>query len=408
MAGGIFHDYLRGPWEQVRDYLIEELEQLNGANQARTAATFVGNSSKLQPSVFEGDASPATRYVANTGTDNAPAWDQVSLGTGVKGRLKLSNFLQATANILLGRGAGNGDYQPINLGANLQITGDTLDTVVSPASTDATFITKDDETADLPNSRKLVAGDRISIDVATPGELALSSTANLIGQGNIGAEPASPSAGDTYFTNNSPYLESYSGSVWNVWGPIYPLTKPNNAAYAWVNQGGASVSTGSGGIYLSAPATAGDSLRIRKKASPSTPFTITGAFLMNARGLANVGAGLLFRESSSGKLVTLSYENDGSGILQLAVRKWTDATTSSATYLSELADSRVNHAPTWLRIADNGTNRICSISADGQNWMNIHSVSNTDFLTANEVGFYCNAGNSTSDAGMNLVSWKEA
>jgi len=62
-----------------------------------------------------------------------------------------------------------------------------------------------------------------------------------------------------------------------------------------------------------------------------------------------------------------------------------------------------------MRIADNNTNRICSVSADGQNWIEVHSVGRTDFLTADQVGFMIRPTNSATPnigTGVSVLSWK--
>src|SRR5690606_1513655 len=51
------------------------------------------------------------------------------------------------------------------------------------APADATFATVDDETANLPNSRRLVAGSNITFDTSTPGQLTIHAT----GSGGGGA-----------------------------------------------------------------------------------------------------------------------------------------------------------------------------------------------------------------------------
>lgn len=217
--------------------------------------------------------------------------------------------------------------------------------------------------------------------------------------------PSSPTSGDLWLPSDGISALRYSGSAWAPWGPIFPLTAPVSGDFAWVNQGGASVDTTYGGIYLLAPATAGTSWRIRKKTAPSTPYTITAAFLASAAALDNAYQCIGFRESSSGKLVTFGLQaSTGS---HLKVDKYTDETTFSATYLDAIARFGGGSA-IWLRIADNGTNRICSVSPDGRHWTVVHTVGRTDFLTANEVFFACQAQNASYDADMTLISWAQA
>lgn len=120
---GVFHDYLNGPWEEARGFLIEELEQLRNALTAQLGQTF-NNLNQLTSAAFSGDPTPATRYVANTGVKNAPTWDRVNLSNGVQGTLALSHLPTATAETFLGRGdSSSGDYQPLTPGAGIGIVG---------------------------------------------------------------------------------------------------------------------------------------------------------------------------------------------------------------------------------------------------------------------------------------------
>lgn len=222
---------------------------------------------------------------------------------------------------------------------------------------------------------------------------------------------AAAKAGRLFFPNNGYWMKRDSGSAWVPWGPIFPLADPALQTFAWINQGGATVTTTNGGVALYAPNQgAADNIRIRKKSAPSTPYTVTIAFLHNALFWKNYPAvGLVFRQSSDGKLVTFQFGQTtvGPGI---AVNKWTNATTFSAQYTASPTVSPVGGI-TWLRIADDGANRVCSLSVDGQNWLQIHTIGRTDFLTADEVGFFANANNQATpnyDLTMTLLSWKEA
>jgi hypothetical protein len=70
----------------------------------------------------------------------------------------------------------------------------------------------------------------------------------------------------------------------------------------------------------------------------------------------------------------------------------------------------VSFAPVyWIRIADNGTNRIISWSVNGLHFTQVHSVSRTDFITADEVGFFISdSADNKHDPGLTLLSWAEA
>jgi hypothetical protein len=93
------------------------------------------------------------------------------------------------------------------------------------------------------------------------------------------------------------------------------------------------------------------------------------------------------------------------------VRKWTDATTFSADYVSwDHAGMLMVGGPIWLQITDNGTNRICKFSRDGQNFVQIHSVGRTDFLTADQMlwGGYVLNNNGVGDSYITMLHWEQS
>lgn len=237
------------------------------------------------------------------------------------------------------------------------------------------------------------------------GEVVLGST--VITTAAYGSRQAAAKAGRLFLPNNGFVVERDTGAAWAPWGPLFPFTAPVDGDFAWINQGGATVSTTNGGIYLFTPKAAANSWRIRKKAAPATPYTITIAFLSTLVGLANQRVGLVFRQSSDGKLHAFYLLSAGAaGDLSLVSDKWTSETVFSATYGT--IRPFYPGAPIWLRIADDGANRICSYSADGINFLAYHSIGRTDFLTADEVGFAASDSGNAYDIGMTLLSWKQA
>lgn len=215
--------------------------------------------------------------------------------------------------------------------------------------------------------------------------------------------------GRLFLPNNGVYLERDTGAAWAPWGPIFPFTVPIDGDFAWINQGGAAVVTTQGGIYLSvAGAGSGTNLRCRVKSAPATPYTITAYVIPAIFQKSFHSCGLIFRQSSDGKIHVFDFLGDTTAnAISLRSSKFTNATTFSAQYQATPIPTPFN----WLRIADNGTNRICSYSADGQNWHVYHTIGRTDFLTADQVGFYVGSENSAVpnlDVGMSLLSWKQA
>lgn len=192
-----------------------------------------------------------------------------------------------------------------------------------------------------------------------------------------------------------------------TWGPIYPLTRPVDANFAWINQGGASVTDLGGGIHLHGPGGGpGGNSRIRKMAAPATPYVITALLLPNAFLKDFHTWGMVFRQSSDGKLVTFDQTANG-GARQIRVTQWTNPTTATAA----VQPISMFHIYPWLRIADNGTNRLYSVSQDGQNWTQFYSEGRTTHITADEVGFHVVAENSALpnlDVSVTLMSWKQS
>lgn len=218
-----------------------------------------------------------------------------------------------------------------------------------------------------------------------------------------GSRPAASNDGNLFLPSNGFVIERDTGAAWVPWGPIFPLAGVANAPDTWVNQGSATVTTTNGGIYLYDPANEGVSYRIRKKAAPSTPYTITALLLVNHGCWAHPSVGIGWRQSSDGKLVLARVLGMGY-VHNLALLKANNETTDIANYV----DQALGAVPwIWLRITDDGTNRIVSFSRDGQNFIQMHSVGRTDFLTADEVCLFASSRNSSFGAGVTLLSWKE-
>jgi hypothetical protein len=134
-----------------------------------------------------------------------------------------------------------------------------------------------------------------------------------------------------------------------------------------------------------------------KAVAVTAPYTIT-AHLM--QGGADCKFGLLFINSTSGKLHTLEIDTINS---EISSTKWTDTGTISAAYVTI---TNVYSRSIWLRIADDGVNRVCSYSYDGRNFYAFHTVGRTDFLTADQVGWY-QRDTANLNTTVTLVSWKQ-
>jgi len=188
---------------------------------------------------------------------------------------------------------------------------------------------------------------------------------------------------------------------------VSPFTHPVDGEFSWINQGGASVDDTYGGVCLTAPAALPINLRLRVKTAPATPYVITAAvlsmFIGDAGAAGGTYGGLCWRESGSGKIVGFVYFGLNAN---LYVTKYTDPNTFSAVYVQQEWATRESFI--FLRIADDGVDRTCAISENGQDWIEFHSVGRTDFLTADQVGFFGATQVAISAPHvMNVVHWKE-
>lgn len=200
----------------------------------------------------------------------------------------------------------------------------------------------------------------------------------------------------TLFIPSDGYLfYRYKGAGKDAFGPIYPLTEPENDSFFWINQNDAVMDDTHGGVHLSSER---PHIKARVKRAPNPPYVITTSMLVHMRKEAWPMCGLCFRQDVDGRLAVLGYRGDGT----LCSTKY----ASPISVISNYATREYAHTGlVFLRIADDGKERICSFSADGKHWEKIHSVDRDDFITADQVGFFISPHNSY--AAMTLLSWKE-
>jgi hypothetical protein len=186
-------------------------------------------------------------------------------------------------------------------------------------------------------------------------------------------------------------------------------TPPVSGDFSWVNQGGASVTVDSRGhILLDAPSdgTGPGQMRVRVKTAPSTPYNIKVCFDALLTNDSEFWAGLVFRDSGDGQMVSVgTYGYDGG--LGLVVGHWTDHDTYAGTQvnLAYMAN------PRFWRIRDDGTDLHAYFSLNGETWKEFWTDTRTDLITSgpNQVGFFINPVNLGGDdplgGQMLLRSW---
>lgn len=135
---GLFK-WLDAPWERARDYLRLDLEAIELAINRWKGQTFNPDNTLKTDALGAGAPDEFPAYLGQDNAEDGVEWVKVDVAAGVKNRLPLSHFRQATAaNVLLGRGAGSGagEFQEISLGAGLTMTKTTLSAGASGSGTD--------------------------------------------------------------------------------------------------------------------------------------------------------------------------------------------------------------------------------------------------------------------------------
>jgi hypothetical protein len=251
---------------------------------------------------------------------------------------------------------------------------------------------------------------RILIDSELMLVTAVSSTTFTVTRGIESTSAASHSSGATVteILTAGSYVQGIQDRI--IWPTFTP---PVDSTFSWINQLTGSTTTqnatGVNGIYYFVPGqSGGQNMVIRYIAAPSTPYHIEGLFLPAIAGKDDLGFGMVFIESSSGKLVSFFFQTS-SGQAQMSIYKHSSATAVAAAYSG--FPILMNAWPNWLRVGDNGTNLTFDLSPDGVNWWNVYTVSRTDYLSTgpNEVGFFAYPANSTGvnfPVAYTLAHWK--
>ena len=260
-----------------------------------------------------------------------------------------------------------------------------------------------------PKNRALLA---INQRPPTPGRAAVSvrgafggavpsGGGNSTAAGAYGSEPGSPNSGDLDLYTDSVQIARYDGAEWAPWGPIWALTPPDNADYSWVNQGSATLATSNGVICLATAATGGG-VSARVKAIPTAPYTIDILTAVNFLGRQYNGCGVLWRESSTGKLITFGVRAEAS-YTQIRADRYSNPTTYDSSIAYDYCGYR---SLWWWRLQDDATNRTASFSVDGVNWFVYTTGLSGNYITPDQVGMYVTDGG-TGPVGITLLSWRE-
>jgi hypothetical protein len=214
------------------------------------------------------------------------------------------------------------------------------------------------------------------------------------------------------------WVERDNGTTWDRFGPLTAFTDPAPVSFAWHNQTSSSVTattdTTHGGEILTTGAVNSVNIRGRDIATPTTPYTITAIFrtTMMPQSGDSLRFGLYWRDSGgTPKLVTATFQFSSSNTYIGADFDWTSATVFGSNGFAQplVAGSAIfTSSLVFLRVTDNGTNRIIYWSNDGVDWIQTSSGSRTSWLTPTRVGYWLDCFSSSGlPCSVWLVSWKQ-
>lgn len=207
--------------------------------------------------------------------------------------------------------------------------------------------------------------------------------------GNLPAD-ADGRAGMTWYPSDSCIQSVHDGSEWQYFGPMFgPFEPPVTTFTTWVNQSTRGViDTTKKFVHLSdaGPVSGGEFLICRVQSTPSTPWTITLAFLYNSV-MSFGGGGIALRDSGTGRIKGWSVFNQD---LRLYVWNWNSPTNFSGAAFSVLTKNIFGLI--MLRIVNDGTDLFFQTSADFVNWSTCFSESVSGNFIANidQAGYFVN------------------
>lgn len=334
-----------------------------------------------------------------------------------------------------------GVYQNANGKTSLRLfnTGASLQAQISADSTETSFVPNRLTGAGLTDSTllncsaittngsgNLVCGGGSSITGSgTSGEITRWTSSSTIGSTGyvFGASPPVSTAclhvnSSGSITPTSTDCGTGAGGGSGLWFNVLSSvpTASSTGLSAWVNQGGSSVAETNTGITITTATTASTpGLVARSKASPATPYTVTGRVALQSK----MGTGTVFPEAGIGwydgtKLQTISVQYEVTNhCYTIPVDNWTNVTTYSATPAATL--NCVAGGPyAWIRIADDGTNVSYSWSIDGATYDVLYTIAKASgFLGLSgysNVIFYVNpqAGTGAGNVYGTLMSWTQS
>ena len=182
------------------------------------------------------------------------------------------------------------------------------------------------------------------------------------------------------------------------------LVPPSVADLIWVNQGGATATDSPGGGFdlVSPPNENGPNQHCKVQATPATPYIWTvGMLIEPGNTLTNFYLSALFRESATGKLITMAFSAGA-----LVNNKHPDPMSGPDAAYSTIpwqAGSSAMFAPVWLRFVDDGTSLSWYFSNSGRNFTGIEIDAGTGLVVTHPKADYFTVGPNQVGVSVNSI-----
>lgn len=204
------------------------------------------------------------------------------------------------------------------------------------------------------------------------------------------ARGAATRRGQIWYQTDGPYVAIADGSAW-VNRLVNSLVEPPTwfGSGSWVNQGTATLTTSKGFYRLVTPT---GNVRAFVKSVPAAPYTLIVAFDC----LVSTGEAGICLRGAGGNIITYGASVTG----EILAKKWDNENSFNSSYSPDLYNGL--RPRTWLKLEDDNTDRILSISIAGADFQPMLTVGRTDFLTPTQIGFFVNGRGI-----LNVYHWDE-
>lgn len=186
------------------------------------------------------------------------------------------------------------------------------------------------------------------------------------------------------------------------------------SGWSWVNQSSpaATLDTTSGWYMQASTVSGTHSAPMVVESTVTPPYSVTLG--VSGLGVAtnqwDIMTGLVWRESSTGRLTTCEYESwSGTYPGWYANAVYWISPTSPSSVVSQ-QNYRLSDGSILIRAGDDGTYRTCDVSHDaGAHWVNFYKQARAANMTANQIGFFIDnwAGTNVAPYAGLLESWND-